>query len=404
MNSNDDHPQEPPEEGVLDIDLELEPEDLPPVPSPLAGGADMLVIDAEHLAEVPLPPAKGATGGGKAGAGDGLPPARPVGEAPRIRSMGPPDVRAIISLLLAGAIGGFIGWALAEPFISDRPAGSTPETQLLIKLLATNGLLFAVWGGLIGTALGAVEGINSRSLEKACWGALLGLGIGGAGGFLGGVFGEALYAGLQGGENKLDASAQVLVRGVGWALVGIFVGLGQGAWTKAKPKMINGMIGGFIGGLAGGLMFDPLHAIVAFIMRLPGGTVGGEISRMVSVTVLGAACGAAIGLVEQMRREAWLRIVDGPLRGKQFIIYRSPTVIGSSPKCDITLAMDKGVAPQHLSISQLGARYVLADLGSPTGTQVNGQLAATRTLRSGDRIAVGQTTMQYAERAVRGEG
>lgn len=125
---------------------------------------------------------------------------------------------------------------------------------------------------------------------------------------------------------------------------------------------------------------------------------------MVSVTVLGATCGAAIGLVEQVRREAWLRIVEGPLRGKQFIIYRSPTIIGASPKCDITLARDKGVAPQHLSVSQLGARHVLADLGSPTGTRVNGQPVTSRTLRSGDRIMVGQTTMQYAERTVRGEG
>ncbi len=245
---------------------------------------------------------------------------------------------------------------------------------------------------------------NSRSLEKACWGGLLGLGIGGAGGFFGGVFGQAVYGALGGGQPTTASGAQMLARSVGWALMGLCVGLGQGAWTRARRKMVNGMVGGFFGGLIGGLLFEPLGDLVAFAAQLTGGTVGGEVSRLVAIVVLGLACGAAIGLVEQARKEAWLRIVEGPLTGKQFIIYRSPTTIGSSPKCDITLARDKGVAPQHLSISQVGGHYALADLGSPTGTRVNGQTVRSRTLRSGDRIGVGQTTMLYAERAVRGDG
>jgi pSer/pThr/pTyr-binding forkhead associated (FHA) protein len=93
--------------------------------------------------------------------------------------------------------------------------------------------------------------------------------------------------------------------------------------------------------------------------------------------------------------------VEGPLAGKQFILYRSPTVIGSSPKCDITLVSDKSVAPQHAAISQTGGQHSIADLGSPGGTRVNGQAVRTRTLRSGDRIGLGQTTFIYEDRAVR---
>jgi hypothetical protein len=186
--------------------------------------------------------------------------------------------------------------------------------------------------------------------------------------------------------------------------VGLFVGLGQGAVVRAKRKMVNGLIGGLLGGLAGGLLFDPLAQAIAFAARLTGGTVGGEVSRLVAIVVMGAACGTAIGLVEQVRKEAWLRIVEGPLTGKQFIVYRSPTIIGASPKCDITLALDKFVAPQHASISHQGTRYLLGDLNSPTGTRVNGRPVRTHLLRSGDRIGIGQTTLLFAERAVHGEG
>jgi hypothetical protein len=263
-------------------------------------------------------------------------------------------------------------------------------------------LFFAALGGFVGAALGAVEGINSRSLEKACWGGLLGLGIGGLGGFFGGVFGQALYGGL-GGNPGDHALGQILLRGLGWAFAGLFIGLGQGAWTRARRKMINGALGGFLGGLIGGLMFDPLAAVILFAAQLTGGTVGGGMSRLVAFVVTGAACGAAIGLVEQARKEAWLRIIEGPLTGKQFILYRSPTTVGSSPKCDITLAADKAIAPQHFSLMQQGGHYVLADLGSATGTRVNGRPVRSRALRSGDLLSLGNTTMQYAEKAVRGE-
>jgi hypothetical protein len=403
--TDDPESQPSPDEHILDVDIDLDEEELPAVP-PAAGKTDLLVIESDQLREVslPAPPAKPAPF--DRGAPVGAPVGGPAETAPGpvIRAMGPPDVMGVISMLMAGAIGGFLAWLLVEPFITDLAPGQAPPTQLLIRVLGAMGLFAAALGGMIGMALGAVDGVNSRSLEKACWGALLGLGIGGAGGFFGGVIGQAVYGGLGGGEQTMPGGAQILVRGLAWALVGLCVGLGQGAWTRARRKMINGMIGGFLGGLIGGLLFDPLHSVVAFAARLTGGTVGGEVSRLVAIVVLGAACGAAIGLVEQARKEAWLRIVEGPLTGKQFIIYRSPTTIGSSPKCDITLARDKAVAPQHLSISQIGGRYVVADLGSPSGTRVNGQPVRSRTLRSGDRIGVGQTTMLYAERAVRGEG
>jgi len=395
--SHEDEPEQPAEEDILDVTLDEE--ELPPGGPPPARGGDTLVIEAEHLRDLPEVPAKGTS------APDFYPSVEPAADVdkPSIgkRAFAGPDILGVLRMTLAGAIGGFAAWLLVEPFVTDPGAGTEPVSQLLAQVLGAMGLFAGCVGGMIGMALGSMEGLTSRTWEKAGKGALLGLGIGGAGGFVGGVIGQVLYGGLGGG--RLSPVTQIIVRGSAWALVGLFVGLGQGVMMRASRKIVNGLIGGLIGGLVGGLLFDPVGAMVAFAAQLTGGTVGGEASRLVAIVVMGAACGAAIGLVEQARKEAWLRIVEGPLTGKEFIIYQSPTLIGSSPKCDITLALDKSVAPQHAGISEQGGNYVLTDLDTASGTSINGQLIHSHRLRSGDRVRIGQTTLLYADRVVRQE-
>jgi len=391
----DTEPQEPPDEEVLDISLDAE--ELAPVDEAApAGDEGMLVIEADDLLDIPDEPVQPAAPTAYP-AVDAVPEAVKLG--PSKKALVAPNVMSVVSMALAGAIGGFIAWLLSEPFTTDLPVGATPAPQTLVSILAEMGLFGACLGGMIGMALGSVDGINSRVWEKAGLGALLGLAIGGAGGFLGGVFGQLVYGGL-GGGNQANLAVQVLVRGLGWAMVGLFVGLGQGVLMRARRRIVNGLLGGLIGGLAGGLLFDPISGLTQLVLMLFGGTAGGELSRLVAIVMLGLACGVAIGFVEQMRKEAWLRITGGALMGKEFIIYRSPTIIGSSPKCDITLAMDKQVAPQHASISEQGGRYLLSDMGTSGGTAVNGRPIRTHSLRSGDRITIGQTTLQYADRAI----
>ncbi|MEI6501532.1 MAG: FHA domain-containing protein, partial [Armatimonadota bacterium] len=114
----------------------------------------------------------------------------------------------------------------------------------------------------------------------------------------------------------------------------------------------------------------------------------------------GAASGAAIGLIEELRKEAWLVITGGPLTGKQFILYNAMTTIGSSPKCDIALLKDQMIAPQHCVLEIAGAQHTLRDLGTQTGTAVNGRPIQRHPLRRGDIIQIGQTTLEYQDRAV----
>jgi hypothetical protein len=86
-----------------------------------------------------------------------------------------------------------------------------------------------------------------------------------------------------------------------------------------------------------------------------------------------------------------LVFVGGPLNGQEYPLAEGDeAVFGSDPDCGVTLALGN-IAPQHSRIfwTPAGA-FAIADLGSSTGTFVNGErLAGERTLEDGDRICLG---------------
>ena len=88
----------------------------------------------------------------------------------------------------------------------------------------------------------------------------------------------------------------------------------------------------------------------------------------------------------------------GPLKGKQFIIYRNPTLIGSSPRCDIYLFKDPVVEEAHAAIHQIRDGYELEDKGSKSGTYVNNVRVKRKRLVSSDQIRIGNALFVYSER------
>jgi len=387
----------------ININLEDLEESEPP---PSAAGASpgdegLLVIESEDLADVaPLPtagpwkPAQPATQSPALPYGPNLPAAVP-GAVPAKGSFSLSQVAGwgLLQMALAGAIGGFLAWACVEPFTRDEVSQEDPAT-ILLQMAAFGSVL----GGLIGAALGSVPGLSARVADKALRGAGLGLLIGGAGGAMGGLFGQLLYGGLVGEGTQVNLLRHIAVRAIAWALVGVFVGLGQGALGASPRRLVNGLLGGAIGGFVGGFLFDPLGVVVSLLVG-GSGPHAGWLSRMTAMVVMGACSGAAIGLVEELRKEAWLTVAAGPLTGKQFILYRLVTTIGSSPKADICLVKDPAILPQHAVLQQSGQAHLL--LASPEAVvAVNGRPATRRSLHSGDRIALGQTVLEYRLKAV----
>jgi proteasome lid subunit RPN8/RPN11 len=196
------------------------------------------------------------------------------------------------------------------------------------------------------------------------------------------------------GEPVITMIAQIFARTIGWAILGLFLAIAPGVVLLNMKRLAIGLAGGFIGGFVGGILFDA----IAIITPEQDFVEGAFLSRLVAITAIGAIAGLGTGLIELAAKTGWLRVVEGLIAGKQFVIYKNPTYLGSSPQCEIYLFKDPQVSPQHACIHAMPGGYDLEDLQSQTGTRVNGRTISRTRLRNGDRIQIGSTTLLFQEK------
>ncbi len=170
------------------------------------------------------------------------------------------------------------------------------------------------------------------------------------------------------------------------------MGLGQGIALRSKRMVVNGLIGGVVGGLLGGMLFDPIDRLWHLHEEAYSGA---ELSRAVGFLVIGLTTGLMIGVVELLARDAWLKMLIGPLAGKEFVLFKNPTVIGSSPKSDIYLFKDPDVEPAHALLHAMGDGYELEDRAGAGRTLVNGRPVRRTRLENGDQIRIGRTVLSF---------
>jgi putative nucleotidyltransferase with HDIG domain len=91
--------------------------------------------------------------------------------------------------------------------------------------------------------------------------------------------------------------------------------------------------------------------------------------------------------------DPYLLVHDGPARG-QWLPIGGGVTIGRSPRCDLRLARRR-VSRTHAEVVRGDTAYMVRDLGSDSGTYLNGEPVATAELHDGDRIAVGNVTMSF---------
>jgi pSer/pThr/pTyr-binding forkhead associated (FHA) protein len=72
-------------------------------------------------------------------------------------------------------------------------------------------------------------------------------------------------------------------------------------------------------------------------------------------------------------------------------------VLGRSRDCDVTID-DPSASRRHAEIRRDGGAWLLVDLASTNGTEVNGEPIERATLADGDRITIGQTELRFERR------
>jgi hypothetical protein len=170
--------------------------------------------------------------------------------------------------------------------------------------------------------------------------------------------------------------------------MGLFLTAGTGLVLRSRRKLLTGLAGGLVGGLVGGAAYDPLAAATGWP----------ELGGLLALCAIGATAGGATGLIENAAKRGWVRVTAGLIAGKQFILYRNPTFIGSGPDCQIYLFKDDKVGRRHAAIHLVPGGFELEDLPLGAPTLVNGKPAKRARLRHGDRIGVGATTFLFQEK------
>jgi len=151
-------------------------------------------------------------------------------------------------------------------------------------------------------------------------------------------------------------------------------------------------VGGLLGGLIGGSTYERLSTLLRAVThdRELALTVG----TAVGLIILGACIGSLIGLVEDILRTAWLKVVVGRLEGRTFTLTRKETRLGKADNCDIVLPGDDDIFPQHAVIEQAQKTFVLRPLQH--SVLVNRQpVSSSHQLKHGDRIQLGKTQMTF---------
>jgi len=243
---------------------------------------------------------------------------------------------------------------------------------------------------LMCLGFGVAESVVERTPRKAALRAALSLILGVVLGFIfHGVANIIFNVGLdmlsEAGVRNAESPGFWVVRAVAWAIFGLAGGVVYGIVGHSGKKCLYGILGGVLGAGLGGLLFDPIALALG----------GAGASRAVGMSLFGAATGVAMGFVESALKDRWLFVIAGPLAGKQFILYKPATAVGSDQSNDIYLFKDSAVLPQHVWID-IRANQVSLRCAGPVF--VNGQPARNHVLRSGDVIQVGRYSFRYQEK------
>ena len=83
------------------------------------------------------------------------------------------------------------------------------------------------------------------------------------------------------------------------------------------------------------------------------------------------------------------------IEGRRVVVGPDGATIGRGRQADIVLS-DPNISRQHAEIRPRGGSWVIADLGSTNGSQLNGRrIDGTEVLRSGDEIELGASVLTF---------
>ena len=233
---------------------------------------------------------------------------------------------AVRTGLVGGVVAGLVG------FLVHAAIAFTSNTASLVTLVV-------IVSGVLGLFLNSWQSFTSGS-RSAFLEAPLGAASGAAFGLLALAVGDAIFAAAVGGPTDPIVAVVAII----WAIVGAFVGAGIGVGRRSWSRGAWGFVGGAWGGMLGGIIFGATAAHID--PKSHGLVVEDKWQTLLALVIAGSFIGLSVGLVERIRRDIWLTVVEGPTRGMEFVIYKTLTSIGARRQ-DVTLTGDQRIEGHH---------------------------------------------------------
>ncbi len=287
-------------------------------------------------------------------------------------------------MAIFGAVFSLLGWLIGEFFMACSTSATSQD-----EAVGFYWFWYITFTSIISVGLSIADSISAKNILRAFINGILGLFLGGIGGALALFIVEPVYHILGGGNEVNSIIQQIIARSIAWGFLGAFVAIAPGIMLKSAKRFFLGLVGGAIGGFVGGLLFDII--CVVFGSDVP--------ARFANIMGLGIAAAVATVWLENVAKQGWLKVSSGLIAGKQFIIYRNPTVIGSSPKCEIYLFKDPSISGRHAAINNRGNEFLITSIDNAQ-VYVNNQLVQQQKLKSGDSIRVGNTTFVFEAKRI----
>ncbi len=221
----------------------------------------------------------------------------------------------------------------------------------VIELLNRTGissflLLYLIQGAFLGLAFGFVfgfsDGIFYKELKSGAFKALISAATGAA--VAAGAQIITAQAILLTG-NLTDIMLQIW-RAIGWMITGAAIGAIDGIYKRSLKKTIAGLLGGLAGGLIGGLIYE----LMLTLIQLP-------LAGFIGLIIMGVLIGLFLNEFERIFSYGRLRIVNGALKDREYLLINRKTTIGQTLGSTIYLHEYKNI-PSGRIINEDGEIYL----------------------------------------------
>ncbi len=282
--------------------------------------------------------------------------------------------RVLLSVL--GVLTGLAVWPAAELLISYQHA------------FPAYAVYFTVLGGMSGLVaggfFGSVDGILAVDFQKGLAGVLAGAFWGLVSGLLGFLAGQ-LFLGfflrfLAEPDTVPPAALMAAVRGGSWALFGLLLSLMEGVRRRSLHLILVGALGGLVGGLLGGAALPGLQWV------FPGMIA----ARMAGFLLLFLLLGFFYSFFEWKLSWGVLCLLNGPRKGREYLVNQKRIRIGSDDFSDIVLQGYGGVRPEHANLAVRDGSLWIERMDDEASVLVNEEPAEEQELKYEDVIHLGK--------------